>query len=146
MQNENNRFQELEDKADLNRINGNPKKAFEGYTVLQNYYHLNKNVEKERSIAKKLIRAHIDIAEQYLEEEKKVNNGNISMIKKAVYELIDAIDISQKYGYKSTAEKLYKNATGICRSYKLVALEKEIEHNQIATTEKIYGNKKNVYF
>ncbi len=146
MQNKKNKFQELEDEAELDRLKGNPKKAFEKYIVLQNYYNLNKNVEKEKDIAKKLIKVHIDIAKHYLKEGDKEDNKNISMIKKAVYELIDAIDISQKYGYKSTVEKLYENATGICRAYKLVALENEIEHDWMKNTEKTYGNKKNVYF
>lgn len=124
---EKDKFQELEEEADKNFREGNIKKALEKYLVLQGYYNINKDMEKEASIAKNLIKVYVYTANEYLESNKKSKRNDNDLIKKAVYRLMDAIDISQKYKFDSTTDKLYKNAIKICTTYRLLKLKSEIE-------------------
>jgi hypothetical protein len=121
------KFQELEEEADKNFREGNLKKALEKYLVLQGYYNIYKDMEKEASIAKNLIKVYVYTANEYLESNEKSKRNDNDLIKKAVYRLMDAIDISQKYKFDSTTDKLYKNAIKICTTYRLLKLKNEIE-------------------
>ena len=122
-----NKFQELEEEANKNFKEGYLKKALEKYLVLQSYYSVNKDIEKETSIAKNLIKVYVSVANEYLESNEKLKRNDNDLIKKAVYKLMDAIDISQKYRFDPTTDKLYKNAIKICSVYGLLNLKKEIE-------------------
>ncbi|MCL5105889.1 MAG: hypothetical protein M1331_00620, partial [Candidatus Marsarchaeota archaeon] len=108
---------------------------------LLNYYKLNKDTEKEKNTAKKIITAYLDIADKSLENEEKIkNSSNVELAKKAVLAIIDGIEISEKYGFDRIAEKLYKKSIAICYSKGMYKYAEEIEQKRVKNAGKKYGN------
>ncbi len=141
-----NWVQEMAEKANNEFKDGKLKEALKDYLVLKHYYSTYKEHEKEKAIAGKLIDTYVTISDGYLDYNSKLEKSSDDLVKKAVYNLMDAVDISQKYGFDIITDKIYRNAVRICRVHGMMKLGEEIENMQIRHIEKTCGNKKNLYF
>ena len=141
-----NAFDKMEEDADKKISDGNLKEGLNKYYVLLDYYNTLKNIQKEKAIAKKMIILYTHIAQKNLDDESKIEKRSIQPIKKSVANLLDALNLSYKYGFDVTADKIYKKAIRICHANGLYNYEKDIEEIWKKHAENKYETKKNNYF
>lgn len=141
-----NTFDKMEEDADKKINDGNLKEGLNKYYVLLNYYNTYKKIQKEKEIAKKMIIVYTHLAEKNLDHESKIEKGSIQSIKKSVANLLDALNLSYKYGFDVAADKIYKKTIRICHTNGLYNYEKDIEEIWRKHAENKYETKKNNYF